>query len=243
MKTLSPRIPACHLPRLTLALLALAPALLLPGCASNQATPEAATEPAASLTQLASAEQRLASLEATFGKLSLTAQQAKDQGADALAQGQGLATRLAGLDERLLKLEQRLAGTEAQASRGEARIEGTLVESVTLTGDKYMYPLNAVELDQPDCAQLDQLATRLKALGHPYYLEIQGHTDDSGHGEYNYLLGEARANAVRRYLHTAGGVPLHRMAVISYGAHQILPGSERGNPEKSSRRVVILVLK
>lgn len=230
------------LTRLVLARLALAitPLFLLPGCASTDALTE----------QLAQHEQRLSSIELSLRQAALAAQQAKDLAGDALARAQGLETRMAqqegrqaGLADQLQGQGQRLNQVSNVAGQSDPRIEGTLLETLTLTGDKSMYPLNSVELDGRDCAQLDQLVARLKTLGHPYYLEIQGHTDDSGYGEYNYLLGEARANAVSRYLHTQGGVPLHRMSVISYGAAQALAGSQRGDSEKSSRRVVVLVLK
>lgn len=216
---------------LTRLALAIAPLFLLPGCASTEAITE----------QLKQHDQRLAGLE-------LSLRQAKDLAGDALARAQGLETRmaqqegkLAGLADLLQGQDQRLSQVSSAAGQSDPRIEGTLLETLTLTGDKYMYPLNSVELDGRDTTQLDQLVARLKSLGHPYYLEIQGHTDDSGHGEYNYLLGEARANAVSRYLHTQGGVPLHRMSVISYGAAVPLAGSQRG--DGSSRRVVVLVLK
>ena len=45
---------------------------------------------------------------------------------------------------------------------------------------------------------------------------IQGHCDERGTREYNLVLGERRAMAVKKYL-TDLGVPEENMQVISYG--------------------------
>ncbi len=208
--------------RFTRVALAVIPLFALPGCATSQAVPEQIPQ-----VKPADYDQRLARLEEALRQANLTAQQAKAQAGDALARAQDLEARLGRITE---------AGGQANPSG-----EGKLIESVTLTGDRYMYPLNAVELDGADTALLDRLAARLKTLDHPYHLEIQGHTDNSGNGEYNYLLGEARANAVGRYLHSHGGIPLHRISVISYGAGD--PQTDPGKDVTSNRRVDILVLR
>ena len=57
----------------------------------------------------------------------------------------------------------------------------------------------------------------MKALDKRVYLEIQGHTDDTGGTDYNDELGQQRAEAVRRYLAREHKLPLDRMSTISYG--------------------------
>jgi outer membrane protein OmpA-like peptidoglycan-associated protein len=76
----------------------------------------------------------------------------------------------------------------------------------------------------------------------PVFLEIQGHTDSSGDESWNLLLGERRAERVRRYLNTQHGIPLHRMSVISYGESK--PVSDNGDREgrAKNRRVEVHVL-
>jgi outer membrane protein OmpA-like peptidoglycan-associated protein len=133
----------------------------------------------------------------------------------------------------------RQALDEAKAS--EKRIEGKVIETVTLTNDNYVFPLNSVELDGPDRVLLDKLAERLKTFDR-YHLVIQGHTSDIGYDERNYLLGEARANAVRRYLNVNDGIPLRRMSTISFGAAST-DAAKTGGEGKNNRRIVILVLK
>ena len=64
---------------------------------------------------------------------------------------------------------------------------------------------------------LDNLAARLKSDNRNVFLEIEGHTDSSGPEGYNLVLGQRRAEAVRRYLNGNHSIPLHRMSVITYG--------------------------
>jgi peptidoglycan-associated lipoprotein len=159
-----------------------------------------------------------------------------------------LGNQLGGQGRRIGQAEAHLGHTSAlarqaldQASASSKRIEGEVIHSVTLTHDHVMYPLNSAELSARDTILLDELVNRLRNLGHDYQLEIQGHTDDSGNAEYNYLLGEARANTVRRYLH-AQGVPLQRMSVISFGA-MAPPPDESREGSAGKRRVELVLLR
>jgi peptidoglycan-associated lipoprotein len=57
-----------------------------------------------------------------------------------------------------------------------------------------------------------EIMTRFDSIG----LEVQGHCDETGSTEYNLVLGQRRADAIRRYLVTAG-VASTRVTTISYG--------------------------
>lgn len=53
--------------------------------------------------------------------------------------------------------------------------------------------------------------------GNPSHrVEIEGHTDERGTGDYNLALGGRRARAVREYL-VALGIPAGQLSTISYG--------------------------
>ena len=73
------------------------------------------------------------------------------------------------------------------------------------------------------------------------YLEIQGHTDATGSDAYNLKLGEARAEAVRRYLNKQG-VALNRMSTISYGKSEPVESNKTKEGRAKNRRVVVIVL-
>lgn len=62
---------------------------------------------------------------------------------------------------------------------------------------------------------LNRNAEWLKA--HPgAVLKVEGHCDERGTGEYNFVLGEKRAKAARSYL-VEMGVSAKQLAIISYG--------------------------
>lgn len=66
--------------------------------------------------------------------------------------------------------------------------------------------------------------------------QLQGHADERGTEEYNLALGEARAEAVKRYLKNKG-VPSNKMTVTSFGEER---PAARGSNERAwskNRRV------
>ena len=86
-----------------------------------------------------------------------------------------------------------------------------------------------------------EFAEKLKGENKNVYLEIQGHTDASGGKEYNYKLGEERAEAVRRYL-SKQGIALNRMSTISYGEDEPVSKNTSRKGRAQNRRVVVVVL-
>lgn len=237
--------------------LALLPLAMLSGCATQKAVSQqtdALAERIARLEEALHATRAVATGAADSGRLNREALDAalaeQNRKLTPIAsQLDAQAGKLQPLESRVASLEARQRDTERQlaeanatarhaldvANSKQSRIAGKLVDSVALTADHFLYPLNSAELDPRDTAQLDALAERLRRLDHDYHLVIQGHNQETAVDEYNYLLGEARASAVMRYLHINGGVPLARMSAISYAAY---PGPT-GNGEK--RRVLVQV--
>src|SRR5690606_12455787 len=89
--------------------------------------------------------------------------------------------------------------------------------------------------------RLSDLANRLMSDNQNVYVEIQGYTDATGSAAYNHQLGLARAESVRRYLHSQG-VALDRMATISYG--EAYQAADNDSPEVHAmyRRVETVVM-
>lgn len=153
-------------------------------------------------------------------------------------------TRLNDYDARFAALNQRLDDIARMAQEaydatglGQRKIFGKVIESITLTEDRTLFPINSPDLGEQDKAKLDALALRLKALGTNYHLQIQGHTEGFGADDYNYALGRARAEVVKNYLKEKGGIPLLRMSVMSYGSLEAA-----GQVGRNNRRIVVQVL-
>ncbi len=145
--------------------------------------------------------------------------------------------RLAALDKRLEEVARMAQDAYDATGLGQRKIFGKVVESITLTEDKTLFPINSPELGEADKAKLNALGLRLKTLDTYYHLQIQGHTDGLGGDDYNFQLGRARAEAVRNYLNEKLGIPLLRMSVQSFGAMDAKRYAAGGN-----RRVVVQVV-
>ncbi len=148
-----------------------------------------------------------------------------------------LPARLSQMESEMGTLATLAQGAMELAAQEEIRAKGKVAFSVLLTEDKTLYPLNLSSLGSQDRAVLSDLVTRLGALDTNYHLEIEGHTDNIGVDDYNYHLGKARAEVVKRYLHETENIALSKMSVISYGATQPTDRHSRNN-----RRILIKVL-
>jgi len=132
----------------------------------------------------------------------------------------------------------------AAASKADAVDAATkrLIFEVVINEDQGDFKFGSAELPEPARARLDQMIAQLKADPRGNYVEIEGHTDSTGDKTVNLRLGEARAEAVKRYLYEAHQVPLHKMNVISYGAAKPVSPNNTKQGRAQNRRVVIRIL-
>lgn len=119
--------------------------------------------------------------------------------------------------------------------------EGKFLYEEVLSDDSVKFPTNSDDLSAEAMSRLDAFVSKLKSDNRNVYVEIQGFTDSSGASAYNHKLGEARAEAVRRYLHKRG-VALNRMATISYGEEDPVASNDTPEGRAHNRRVAIVVL-
>ena len=156
---------------------------------------------------------------------------------------------------RITEVDQKAsaAGMTAEEARNAANTANTRVEtldaaskrlvySVTLSEDKGNFKLNRVEIPAEAKAEIDNLVNQLKANPNGAWIEIEGHTDNTGSKAYNMQLGEKRAEQVKRYLYEQHQVPLHKMNVISFGEEKPVSDNKRRDGRAQNRRVVIKVL-
>ena len=132
----------------------------------------------------------------------------------------------------------------AATSRAEA-VEASsrrLVYEVVLSEDQGNFKFGSTDLPEEARARIDELISQLKADPRGNFVEIEGHTDSSGDRMVNYRIGEARAEAVKRYLYETHQVPLHKMNVISYGEEKPVGPNNTREGRAQNRRVVIRVL-
>lgn len=169
----------------------------------------------------------------------------------------GVAAGLNGQNARLASVEGSLAGVKDQVTATSRTAQdaldramaagklaaGKLMYEVVLTDDAMRFALGRAELTAAARQSLDTLVTKLKAENANVFIEIQGHTDSRGSAAGNHALGLKRADAVREYLAIKGGLPLHRLNVISYGDAAPLASNKTRAGRMQNRRVVLVVLK
>src|SRR5262245_19831486 len=150
-------------------------------------------------------------------------------------------TRVKAHDTKLAELDNATRQALERAQQAGKLAEGKFVYSLVLSDDAAKFPVNKYEISKEAEEQLMAFADRLKGENKNVYLEIQGHTDSTGSDDYNMKLGEARAEAVRRYLNKQG-VALNRMSTISYGPNEPVESNKTKEGRAKNRRVVVIVL-
>lgn len=168
---------------------------------------------------------------------------------DTGTQIEDLQTRLSDTDSRVAVHDEEIDAASETAKKALERAveagklaEGKLLYETTLTDGDFTFGHEQTDLGDEARSALDELASRLKTENRNVYLEIQGHTDATGPESYNLKLGEERAEAACRYLNMEHGIPLHRMATISYGETAPVADNETREGRAQNRRVVVVVL-
>jgi outer membrane protein OmpA-like peptidoglycan-associated protein len=153
---------------------------------------------------------------------------------DVQGQQQGQQAHLDQLDQTTREAMQR-----AEAAGKLA--EGKFLYAVVLSDDSVKFPLDSSKLSAEAETRLMDFVQKLKTDNKNVYLEIQGHTDSTGAKTENMRLGEDRAEAVRLFMNQ-NGVPLNRMATISYGDTAPVAPNNTRDGRAQNRRVVVIVM-
>jgi len=151
-------------------------------------------------------------------------------------------THLQQTDTALAQLSTEAKDALKRAQEAGVLAKGKVVFQQTFKEDRIKFKSGSYELNKDAQAALDDFAGKVKALNEQYYIEIQGHTDDTGGRKLNDELGERRADEVRRYLSRGAQLPLNRMSTISYGDTLPVAPNKTRKGRAENRRVVIVVL-
>ena len=156
--------------------------------------------------------------------------------------------RIAEHDEKLATIgslisqhDNQFKAVEGEIGEVKTMIKGNLVMTATLKNDAAKFGFDSSVLTPEAKSVLDAFVQKLVSENKGVYIEIQGHTDNTGTDEVNMTLGQKRAEAVMMYLYKQYKIPLHRMSVVSLGSS--MPIADNGTREGRSqnRRVEILV--
>jgi outer membrane protein OmpA-like peptidoglycan-associated protein len=129
-----------------------------------------------------------------------------------------------------------------KAQEAERAAKGKLIYTVTLSNDKVRFPVNKAEISDEAKSLIDETVAPLVQANQGVFLEIEGHTDNTGDAAYNFKLGEERAMAVRDYIAKTDNIALNRLNVISYGEEKPVVENKTRDDRAQNRRVVIRIL-
>jgi len=149
---------------------------------------------------------------------------------------------LAATNVKIDQLSQEAQDALKRAQEAGVLAKGKVVFQQTFTDDRVKFKTDSYNLTKDSQAALDEFASKVKALNEPVWIEIQGHTDDTGSAKTNDDLGQRRADAVRRYLSRQANIPLSRMSTISYGDTLPAASNKTRKGRAENRRVVLVVL-
>jgi peptidoglycan-associated lipoprotein len=144
-------------------------------------------------------------------------------------------------DQQLSQLDQTTRDAMQRAEAANKLAEGKFLYSMVLSDDSVKFPVDGSKLSTEAQTRLMDFISKLKSDNKNVYLEIQGHTDATGDKTFNERLGEQRAEAVRLFMNQQG-VPLNRMATISYGPDVPVAPNTTREGRAQNRRVVLIVL-
>lgn len=149
------------------------------------------------------------------------------------------------LEIRILDIVGVERGLDATLRDLGAKVSGTEIV-IELAAD-VLFDFDQHDLKPAAVASLTKVAAVLRDLATP--ATVDGHTDGKGTAEYNQKLSERRAQSVKDWLITQGGVPAARLSSRGFGmTRPIAPntrpdGSDDPDGRQKNRRVELRVQK
>jgi len=122
------------------------------------------------------------------------------------------------------------------------------IESVTIEKDA-LFTLNSIFFDFDKAVLKPESFPELERVVQfmndkpSVTIEIEGHTDNIGKADYNKVLSERRANAVKKFL-TTKGLAANRISTIGFGeTRPIVSNDDEKDGREVNRRVVFKIIK
>src|ERR1700754_410148 len=134
------------------------------------------------------------------------------------------------IDDLAAQMQQRFADYDAKIAAMAGRIR---IDTIAHFGT------NESTLSEQDKPLLDEFAKTIAKNAPDAVVTVEGFADPAGSRGYNMKLGHQRADAVRDYLVSTGGLSADRVRSVSYGEaanRQVLKG-ETGEAGEPNRRV------
>ncbi|MDH5589785.1 MAG: OmpA family protein [Gemmatimonadota bacterium] len=168
-------------------------------------------------------------------------EQLRDEMSQQIADGDnGVTSRVDALSRRVDALERALADLQGEVGGSMERFES----AIRFNAPVY-FEFDRAELDENDTRILDRFASVVSQYYPTATITAEGFADPAGGSDYNVRLGQRRADAVRGYLTTRGGLSADQVRAVSYGENTpriIVPGTHGPGADGWENRRVALVI-
>ncbi len=169
-------------------------------------------------------------MEAEHAKMRSEYQAADNQNSD----------RIDALDGRVSDLESAMSSLRNDFNTSMEKMQGAIKFNVPVH-----FAFDESEIRELDKAVLNRFAAVVKDFYGDATITVEGFADPAGSEAYNKGLGKKRADAVKGYLTTVGGLPADQVKAVSYGEdadRQVVPGARGpGVTGIENRRVALVV--
>ncbi|MDQ0008289.1 peptidoglycan-associated lipoprotein [Luteibacter jiangsuensis] len=138
------------------------------------------------------------------------------------------------IDSLAEQMRQRFADYDAKIAAMKGRIRVDVAAH---------FAFNDSTLREEDKPLLDDFAKVVSGNFPEAVITVEGFADAAGTNGFNLRLGHARAEAVRDYLVSTGGLTADKVRAVSYGEarnRQVLPG-KWGDGAEPNRRVTLVI--
>lgn len=105
-----------------------------------------------------------------------------------------------------------------------------------------LFAFNRAEIRPGARAVLPQVARSIEKRTPDGRIKVDGHTDSRGSDAYNDRLSRRRAEAVKRWVVSRGGLAAGRIVVRGYGEGEPAASNASDSGRKRNRRVVVGVV-
>jgi len=152
------------------------------------------------------------------------------------------------VEDQLNPIRGQLNDTDAKADRALAGLQNLRLEQqlVLDSSNGPTFTFGSAALTENAKRKIDGFFEDLEGStnsgsGSGRLFVVAGHTDSVGAEDYNYELGQQRAQRVAGYLVGREGVDPTQVRVVSYGASKPIADNSTSRGRRSNRRVEILV--
>lgn len=153
------------------------------------------------------------------------------------------------VNDRLAPMQSRLDGVDEKADRALAGLDNLQLERrfVLVMKEGATFGFGSSALTKHAKSEVDRFFKQLEetsgegGAAADRVFVVAGHTDNAGRADYNYELGQRRAERVAGYLVSEKGVDPLQVRVASYGPSKPIADNKTLSGRRSNRRIEILV--